>query len=195
MKRILLAFLVIIMAAGLVQSESRAQAQDEEALWQALRDGEAFAMIRHALAPGTGDPLGFILEDCATQRNLDERGRAQAAEIGRRFEQAGVSVPAIYSSQWCRCLETAELMDLGRVIELPPLNSFFQNRANGPAQTEALKTWIKAYRGLPTLVFVTHQVNITALTQRAVSSGEIYVLTMDETGEVTVLGSIETLRY
>src|SRR5512145_2006256 len=72
-------------------------------------------MLRHATAPGTGDPPNFRLDDCATQRNLDAAGRAQAALLGRRLAQAGIERAKIYSSQWCRCLETARLLELGPV--------------------------------------------------------------------------------
>ena len=149
-------------------------------------------LLRHALAPGTGDPAGFELRDCATQRNLDARGRAQAREIGAWLRRHGIDSATVYSSQWCRCLDTARLLDLGAVEELPPLNSFFRYRERGPAQTEALTDWLRARRSDAPLVLVTHQVNITAMTGRGVASGEIYVLSLDEAGAVSVLGSIET---
>ena len=106
MKRLLLAIFFIFWATP-------AAAQSDAELWAALREGEAFVMIRHALAPGTGDPTSFILEDCGTQRNLDGQGRDQAAAIGALFRDAGIRAPAVYSSQWCRCLDTAELMNIG----------------------------------------------------------------------------------
>ncbi len=83
-------------------------------------------MLRHAQAPGVGDPPGFRLDDCATQRNLDDSGRRQARALGSRLANAGVATARVYSSQWCRCLETARLLQLGPVSELPALNSFFE---------------------------------------------------------------------
>ena len=76
-------------------------------------------MIRHAYAPGTGDPADFTIGDCTTQRNLDDQGREQARNIGAWLRERGINSARVYSSQWCRCLETAERMDLGTVVELP----------------------------------------------------------------------------
>lgn len=86
-----------------------------DALWSALREGRAFAMIRHALATGYGDPDDFKLGDCATQRNLSQKGRDQAKRIGELFRRNGVVTADVYTSQWCRCRETAELIKLGVV--------------------------------------------------------------------------------
>ena len=88
-------------------------------------------MMRHALAPGTGDPSNFALGDCATQRNLSEAGRRQARRTGQFLREAGVRAARVLSSQWCRCLETARLLDLGPVEPLPALNSFFEARSAG----------------------------------------------------------------
>ena len=85
--------------------------------------------LRHALAPGHGDPRNFDLNDCRTQRNLDETGRRQARAIGKRIAAARLSLAGIYSSEWCRCLETALLLDLGAITPFEGLNSFYQNHA------------------------------------------------------------------
>jgi broad specificity phosphatase PhoE len=133
------------------------------------------ALMRHALAPGTGDPAAFSLEDCSTQRNLDARGRAQARRTGAALREAGVRFDAIWSSQWCRSRDTATLMGLGPVEEQPPLNSFFAGRGDRVAQTAATRELIAAMPADARLLLVTHQVNITALTGRGVASGEIIV--------------------
>lgn len=91
-----------------------------------MKAGRHILMIRHALAPGTGDPANFKIGDCSTQRNLDVRGREQARDIGNWLRSNGITSARMYSSQWCRCLETAGLIDLGPVEELPALNSFFE---------------------------------------------------------------------
>jgi hypothetical protein len=85
--------------------------------------------LRHALAPGNGDPKTFDLNDCRTQRNLDENGRRQARAIGKLIAAAKLNLAGIYSSEWCRCLETAQLLDLGAVTPFDGLNSFYQNLA------------------------------------------------------------------
>jgi hypothetical protein len=87
---------------------------DTAAAWAALRAGTAVALMRHADAPGVGDPAGYRLEDCSTQRNLSERGKAQAAAVGALFRANQIAIARIISSPWCRCLETARLMEVDR---------------------------------------------------------------------------------
>lgn len=163
-----------------------------DALWQAVRDGTAFAIMRHALAPGTDDPADFKLGDCATQRNLSERGRWQAAQIGDRFRARGIRRAAVFSSAWCRCQDTAELLNLGPVETLPPLNSFFRDPENREPQTAALEAWLGSRRATEPLILVTHQVNITALTGRYTGSGEILVVRRDPDNAFAVLGALAT---
>lgn len=173
---------------------SPAQAQNETALWEALRSGAAFAMMRHALAPGTGDPQSVVIGDCTTQRNLSESGRAQSRKIGAHFRANGIPAARVYTSAWCRCAETADLLDLGKVKNLAPLNSFFVTREREPAQTAALAAWIQKDKSTRTagnpLVLITHQVNITALTGIYPRSGEVVVARYAEDGNVKVLGRL-----
>ncbi len=152
--------------------------------WSALSVPGAVAIMRHARAPGTGDPANFRLGDCATQRNLDAAGRAQARAIGESLRAAGIGFDAVLTSEWCRCRETAELLDLGAVAPEPALNSFFRDRARAGAQTEALRARIVATPGR--LMLVTHQVNITAVTGQGVSSGEVFVLHRSAGGGLTL---------
>ncbi|MBC2771705.1 histidine phosphatase family protein [Rhizobium sp. AQ_MP] len=162
--------------------------------WEALRAGRAFVLLRHALAPGTGDPAGMQLGDCSTQRNLSDEGRAQASRIGALFRDEGIKRAAVYSSEWCRCLDTARLMELGPVSPQPLLNSFFGKPENGREQTEALRQWLSAYSytsGRP-LILVTHQVNITGLTSIVPRSGELVFATMSGVGETDVIGRQST---
>ncbi len=161
----------------------------EAALWAALASGGHVALLRHALAPGTGDPAGFRLEDCATQRNLSPAGRGQARALGERFRKNGAANVAVFSSLWCRCLETARLLDLGEVTPLPALNSFFRDPSREAAQTAALRRLIRERGGGKSLVLVTHQVNITALTGVFPQSGEIVVVRPEGDG-LKVIGHI-----
>jgi len=167
-------------------------AVDETVLWRALASKGHIALLRHALAPGTGDPADFTVGDCGTQRNLSQEGRAQAERIGDRFRDNGIATARVLSSQWCRCLDTAELLGLGAVEELPLLNSFYQRPERRGPQTEALAVWLAGQETLKPLVLVTHQVNISALTGAYAASGELVVLRIAENGEFEVLGSIET---
>lgn len=160
--------------------------------FDALRQPGAFAIMRHALAPGTGDPAGFALDDCATQRNLDARGRDQARRIGAALRAADIAFDAVWSSQWCRCMDTARLIDMGEVTAEPRLNSFFQGRGDGPAQTAALRERLQERPEGARVLLVTHQVNITALIGVYPASGEVIVARLDRAGDIEVLGRIET---
>jgi len=167
-----------------------ARAADEAALWQAASDGEAIVIMRHALAPGVGDPANFDVTDCTTQRNLDVAGRAQSREIGERFRVAGIASAAVYSSAWCRCRETAQLLGLGDVTTLPALNSFFRAWERQEAQTNDLRAWLTQWGGDGPLVLVSHQVNIRALTGLSTRSGEMLFMRIAKDGAVEVLGAI-----
>jgi len=182
----------ILLIVVLVQALASQAEASEEALWQALRQEGHAALLRHAIAPGTGDPVNFSLDDCLTQRNLSEEGRHQAARIGARFMDNGIDRADLYSSQWCRCLDTANLLDLGSVQELPILNSFFERHERRAEQTQALRTWLSEATLKIATVLVTHQVNISALTGVYPSSGELVVIRMTEEGDVLVVGTIET---
>jgi len=166
----------------------------DESLWQALAEGGHVALMRHARAPGTGDPSAFKLDDCSTQRNLDQSGRDQATRTGEAFRERGVDVAQVLSSQWCRCLETARLLDLGEVEPLPALNSFFGRREHEPAQTAAVRDFLDGVDAEgPSFVLVTHQVNITALTGIYPASGEIVVLRLGGGEIFEVRGTIAPL--
>lgn len=138
-----------------------------------LRAPGAVGIMRHARAPGTGDPSNFRLGDCATQRNLDDAGRDQARRIGARLRAAGITTP-VFTSEWCLTRETAELLGLGPAQPLPALNSFFAERETGAAQTAAVQAFINELDS--PAVLVTHQVNITALTNVFPADGEMVVL-------------------
>jgi len=155
----------------------------ETELWAALRGGGHVVLMRHATAPGTGDPANLEIGDCATQRNLDDTGRVQARATGAALRANGVTRVAVRSSQWCRCTETARLLALGPVTEDPALNSFFSSRNDGPAQLSALRSYIASVEpASPTRVLVTHQVVITGLTGVYPRSGELVVVAPNADG-------------
>lgn len=149
-------------------------------------------MLRHAHAPGTGDPPNFSVDDCATQRNLDASGRAQAAALGRRLAQAGIARARVYSNQWCRCVETARLLELGAVETLPALNSFHGRPHERESRLAALRAFLA---GLPAdgppLVLVTHQVTINAFTDAGTPSGGGSLFQLNGTGAPRWLGAIQ----
>jgi len=158
--------------------------------WEALRQPGAIALMRHALAPGTGDPASFRLEDCATQRNLSAQGRAQAQRIGAALREQGIAFDHIWSSGWCRARETAELMEMGPVEVTPALHSFFAGRGNRQAQTQTTMEALSAVAAGARVLLVTHQVNITALTGVFPASGEIIVLQVAPDGNLKVTGRV-----
>ncbi len=157
-----------------------------------IKAGGRVLMIRHANAPGNGDPENFRIGDCSTQRNLDDRGRTQARRIGQWLRSRGIESARIYASQWCRCLETAALLDLGSVAELPALNSFFERPQDREPTLAALRAFLaKQPTDGPLIVLVTHFVTISAVTGEGVASGEGVVARLNADGRVEVLGQLD----
>ncbi|GHD42412.1 hypothetical protein GCM10017083_07420 [Thalassobaculum fulvum] len=178
--------LLILLSALLTATPATASPE----AWAALRQPGTVAVMRHALAPGFGDPAGFTLGDCATQRDLDARGRAQARAVGDAFRAAGIEVDRILTSRWCRCRHTAEETALAPVEEFAALDSFFADRSTADAQTEAVRRRLAGADPAEKLLLVTHQVNIAALTGRSTRSGEVLVIRVAQDGGVQTLGSI-----
>lgn len=167
---------VLALLLGLVAAPDAADA-DEAAAWAALRAGRHVALMRHADAPGgTGDPAGFRLEDCATQRNLSDKGRTDAAKIGGRLKAEGIAIGKILASPWCRCMETAKLMQLGAVEAAPTFSNVVVLRAQTEQLTAGAGAVIDGWDGSGILLVVTHGANILALTGTHPSSGEIVVV-------------------
>ncbi len=158
--------------------------------WEALREGRAVLMLRHALAPGTGDPANFRVDDCSTQRNLNDTGREQARAWKPLLAEHGIDQARVFSSQWCRCLETAREMDVGPVEEMESLNSFFRNRGDGQMQTEQTIAIVNDLEPGPPVVLVSHQVNVTALTNVFPSSNEGVVIALPLSENPTVLARV-----
>ncbi|CAO3426708.1 histidine phosphatase family protein [Azospirillum endophyticum] len=159
----------------------------------ALETGGLVVLMRHAEAPGTGDPPGFKLDDCATQRNLGDAGRTQAARIGERLRQLGIDQAQVLSSQWCRCLDTARLLDLGPVKEMPALNSFFGRQEEEKEMITELRQFLADLpRDGKPVVLVTHQVTVTALTGIFPASGEAILLRANGTPAPELLDRLPT---
>lgn len=187
----LAAFRIGVRGLGVIVllfSVSIPTAANETSHWAALRSGDAVALLRHALAPGTGDPDNFAIGDCSTQRNLSNDGRAQARRIGDTFRENGIVNALVFTSQWCRCVDTATGMDLGIVTELPLLNSFFRRFERRESQTDGLKSWIANRDRSRPHILITHQVNITALTGIFPTSGELIVVRLTSDNAVKVIG-------
>ena len=153
-----------------------------------LKEGENLIFIRHAYAPGNGDPAGFNLNDCSTQRNLSEDGRKQAQRIGEFFIKNKIKIGEVLSSEWCRCTETAKIA-FKKFSKNSFLNSFYSSKysKNKDKQVKALNKYIKNLDSKKNLILVTHYVLISEVLNYAPSSGEIVVSDKN----FNIIGSIE----
>ena len=170
-------------------SRSPLQSPSEE-LWQRLQGGGLVLLVRHAATdPGIGDPPGFELAQCRTQRNLSAGGRRDAEALGALVRARGVPIGQVWSSRWCRCLDTARLA-FGRAAPEPLLDSLFQQDAGHVrAATAALRRRLAAPAAGVNTVLVTHDINIRALVDESVAPGEVLVLRAAP-GRLDVLGRL-----
>jgi phosphohistidine phosphatase SixA len=165
-----------------------ATAVADDRLAEQVNAGGRVLMIRHAYAPGSGDPANFQIGDCATQRNLNDAGREQARRIGVWLRARGITAARVYTSQWCRCRETAELLGLGPVADLPALNSFYERPRDREPNLAALEAFFaRQPADGPLVVLVTHYVTIAGITGQGVSSGEGVLLQLQGSRDVEVL--------
>jgi len=161
-----------------------------ETIWIEARKGDNVILIRHALAPGGGDPAGFKINDCKTQRNLNEVGVNQSKKIGKIFRDNKIPIDIVLSSEWCRCKDTA-FYAFGRFKEFSALNSTFSNPyiKNETRQIKEIKKYLKNWDGKgKNLILVTHYSIITAITDAVPGSGEIVIADKN----LNVLNTIET---
>jgi broad specificity phosphatase PhoE len=179
-------FLLLLACASLPSAAEPAQ----DALWQRLRSGGLTVLVRHgATDPGIGDPPGFVLGQCATQRNLSDRGRQDARAIGEAFRRHGVKPGAVWSSRWCRCLDTARLA-FGHAQPEPSLDSMFNDDAGTSAsKLRELRARLAGRRETAPLVLVTHDVNIRALTGHSLAPGDM-LLTIGRKGRLEPIGRL-----
>ena len=152
------------------------KADSKKTIIDELQQGGKLIFIRHAYAPGGGDPDNFNINDCSTQRNLNDKGKDQSKKIGNFFRENNILLENIYSSEWCRCKETA-LIAFKNFEKKSFLNSFFSEKfaKNKNNQIKELKKFIKDWNGKQNLVFVTHYVVISEILNYASSSGEIVI--------------------
>ncbi len=178
----LLAYLFIFLFTSQLNASNQA--------WNLAQEGNKILLIRHSLAPGGGDPPGFKINDCKTQRNLNRTGINQSKKIGKLFKKNKVPVDQVLSSQWCRCKDTAKYA-FGNFKEFAALNSTFQSpyNKNEGKQLKELYEFIKKWDGKgKNLVLITHYSIITAVTNAVPSSGEIVIADKN----FKVLGTIQT---
>jgi phosphohistidine phosphatase SixA len=194
--RVLPIVLLLLCVSSAAVAEDAAAPEDTGTLWAALRAGGHVALVRHgATAGGAGDPPGFRLDDCATQRNLTDQGRAEARRLGEQFRSEDVAVGKLISSQWCRCQETAALMDLGPVELSPTFNNAFTLRDRVGELTAGARAIIAAWTEPGTLVVVTHGANILPLTGVTPEEGGMVIVKPDpgSAAKLRTLGRIPPL--
>ncbi len=152
-----------------------------------LQSSDYVLLMRHTLAPGVGDPAGYTLEDCKTQRNLSAEGRQQAGVVGNWLRKQGVVHAEVYSSAWCRCQDTAELLKFNGFQVAPPLASFFDEMHLAKSRTQALEQFIaeklKTKSHKP-LILVTHHVNIHDFMGENIASGDMVLARVDARGKM-----------
>ena len=165
--------LFIIIFISLITS---VKADLNKKLIDQLEEGGKLIFIRHAYAPGNGDPNNFNLNDCSTQRNLNKEGRKQARYIGDFFKENKIEIDKILSSEWCRCKETAKIA-FENFTTNSFLNSFFSSKysKNKDKQIESLNNYVKKFESSKNLILITHYVLISEVLNYGPSSGEIVV--------------------
>jgi phosphohistidine phosphatase SixA len=150
-----------------------------------LRSSSYVLLMRHASAPGVGDPPNYKLDDCKTQRNLDTEGRRQAVVVGDWLRKQGIQSANVFSSIWCRCKETAALLNFNGYRVEPSLGSFFDEMAKAPESNRALQRFIDQHlktKGDRALILVTHHVNILEFSGENVASGDMVLVKVDASG-------------
>ncbi len=164
---------VVFVLLGLITGPSYAGLAED------LVDGKHVLLMRHADAPGFGDPPGYKLDQCSTQRNLGEQGRKQSVAIGQWLDAQGVKQARVLSSEWCRCLDTAQLINKGPVVVESSLGSFFDDMRLAQSQTKEMQrmiaTQLNQHKSTP-LILVTHHVNIEAFTGKVVNVGDMVLV-------------------
>jgi phosphohistidine phosphatase SixA len=181
-------FIKAILAASLsILSSPTLSKESDRALWQQLRSGGHVLLIRHADAPGTFDPPGFQLGDCATQRNLSAKGREQAKRIGEQLAEEKIPIGTVFSSQWCRCVDTATLafgaskVQLRPEISSPTKLSDERRKSNAEVMRKLiLTTTDRSSKSAPNSVYVTHNFNIQDILGISVEEGEMVIARFDE---------------
>jgi phosphohistidine phosphatase SixA len=174
-------FTLSLAFSGLIFSQ-----QVNAALVDDLKDGQHVLLMRHADAPGIGDPSGYVVSQCSSQRNLGEYGKKQAKVIGAWLTSQGIQKADVFSSPWCRCLDTANLLNKGPVKIEPSLASFFDNMSLEKRQNKELERFIKSELAkqlkIP-LILVTHHVNIQAYTGKVLGVGDMILVRINKDGE------------
>ena len=180
--------IVIIFFIGILNINNNAFSDDK--ILKSLKEGKKLVFIRHAIAPGNGDPNNFDINDCSTQRNLNENGIEESKKIGLFFKNNKIKIDKVLSSQWCRCKDTAKYA-FKNFKTFDALNSFYDEKfaANEAKQIKDLKNYIKRWNSDKNLVLITHFVVISSILNTGASSGEIIISDKN----FNIIGSIDMM--
>ena len=180
--------IIIIFFIGILNINNSAFSDDK--ILKSLKEGKKLVFIRHAIAPGNGDPNNFDINDCSTQRNLDENGIEESEKIGLFFKNNKIKIDKVLSSQWCRCKDTAKYA-FKNFETFNALNSFYDEKfaTNEAKQIKDLKNYIKNWNGDKNLVLITHFVVISSILNTGSSSGEIIISDKN----FNIIGSIDMM--
>ena len=180
--------IVIVFFIGILNINNSAFSDDK--ILKSLKEGKKLIFIRHAIAPGNGDPNNFDINDCSTQRNLDEKGIEESEKIGLFFKNNKIKIDKVLSSQWCRCKDTAKYA-FKNFETFNALNSFYDEKfaANEAKQIKDLKNYIKNWNSDKNLVLITHFVVISSILNTGSSSGEIIISDKN----FNIIGSIDMM--
>ena len=179
------AALAVLLWAG------SAAANADAALWQKLQSGGYVVLLRHGLTePGVGDPPGFKLGDCKTERKLNAEGRAESKRLGEAFRRRQVPIAQVLSSEWCRCKDTAELA-FGRYETWPALNNLFGRHDNAAAQRSAILERASGFRGAGNLILVSHGSTIVQVAGINPAMGEMVVMRPAGAGKLELVGRMK----
>jgi phosphohistidine phosphatase SixA len=185
--------LTVVISSLILSLMTQPSQANDLRIWDSLQGTNPkgyVLLLRHSLAPGSGDPANFRLDDCSTQRNLSDVGREDAREIGEWLKRREIKIARVESSRWCRAKETAQLLDIGKVRLNKNLDSLFRetNIESHPATMKVRKQIINYRNKSGLLVLVGHYVNIAALTDIVVESGEGVLVRADSKGVIRVVG-------
>ena len=180
--------IIIIFFVGILNINNNAFSDDK--ILKSLKEGKKLVFIRHAIAPGNGDPNNFDINDCSTQRNLDENGIEESKKIGLFFKNNKIKIDKVLSSQWCRCKDTAKYA-FKNFETFDALNSFYDEKfaENETKQIKDLKNYIKNWNSEKNLVLITHFVVISSMLNTGSSSGEIIISDKN----FNIIGSIDMM--
>lgn len=178
-------------AAAVLLWAGSAAANADAQLWQKLQSGGYVVLLRHGLTePGVGDPPGFKLGDCQTERALNAEGRAESKRLGEAFRRRKIPVAQVLSSEWCRCKDTAELA-FGRYEVWPPLNNLFGRHDNAAAQRSAILERASRFRGGGNLILVSHGSTIVQVAGINPAMGEMVVMKPAGPGTLELVGRLK----